>query len=841
MDFGAVRPGVAHDREEVIVAHAEAPADKAPTVGRLAPGQLSRRCTLDAHAFETTDQLGDDAQAFGQQRAIDAIAFGIGIRDEGYNLFAMGSEGVGRRTLVRRFLDRAAGARAVPSDWCYVFNFHVHHRPVAIALPPGRGLAFKRDMERLIDDLRTGVAAAFEADEYRTRRQEIESELSERQEHGIEAVGEHARAQNIGLIRTPGGFAFAPLDGDEVMPPEKFRQLSEPDRKGIEASIATLQGELERVIENVPKWRREAQHKLRDLDRMVTRGAINSLIDEMKSAYHDLQAVVGHLAEAQEDILDHAQFFQQPKDGEPVGLLGLVGASPERHDSPLRRYKVNLLIDHSTSTSAPIVYEDHPTHDNLVGRIEHVSQLGSLTTDFTLIKAGALHRANGGYLILDAMKLLTQPLAWEALKRALRSREVRTEPLGQALGLISTQSLEPEPIPLDVKVVLVGQPELYYLLHAWDPEFGKLFKVAVDFEGDMERTVDAEILYARLIAAMARDHGLRPFDRAAVARVIEHASRACGSAERLSVEMGPLLEVLAEASYWAGVHDHAVATADDVQQALDARLQRVDRLPLRVREEMLRGRLLVATDGRRTGQVNGLSVAELGGVLFGIPVRITARVHAGDGSVIDIEREAQLGGRLHAKGVLILSGYLAAHYASNRPLTLSASLVFEQTYGTVEGDSASSAELYALLSALADTPLSNAIAVTGSVNQHGDVQAIGAVNEKIEGFFDLCALRGLTGSQGVIIPSTNVSQLMLRQDVIDAVASGTFSIHAVRTIDEGLEILTGVPSGARDAMGRFPAGSINARIEDRLIAYTERMRALAAPQAPRTRRRGPQR
>ena len=815
--------------------------NETPAAGRLTPEQLVRRCAVDSFAFETTDQLRDDAQGFGQQRAIDAIAFGIGIRDAGYNLFAMGAEEVGRRTLVRRFLDRAADARAVPSDWCYVFNFRLPHRPVAIALPPGRGIAFKRDMERLVDDLRTGIGAAFEADEYRTRRQEIAGELSERQEHGIETVGEHAKAQKIGLIRTPGGFAFAPLDGDEVMQPEKFQQLSEQERKGIEAAIAALQGELEQVIESMPKWRREAQHKLRELDRKVTRGAINSLIDEMKSAYQDLPAIVAHLAEAQEDILDHAQFFQQPKDGEPMGLFGLVAGSAEGRESPLRRYRVNLLIDHSASASAPIVYEDHPTHDNLVGRIDHVSQLGALTTDFTLIKAGALHRANGGYLILDALRLLTQPLAWEALKRALRSREVRTEPLGQALGLISTQSLEPEPIPLDVKVVLVGQPELYYLLHAWDPEFGKHFKVAADFAGDMERTADTELLYARLIAAMVREHGLRPFDRPAVARVIEHASRACGSAERLSVEMGPLLEVLTETSYWAGARDHAVATADDVQQALDAKLQRVNRLPVRIREEMLRGRLLVATDGQRVGQVNGLSVAELGGVLFGIPVRITARVHAGDGNIVDIEREAQLGGRLHAKGVLILSGYLAAHYASNRPLTLSASLVFEQTYGTVEGDSASAAELYALLSALADAPLSNAIAVTGSVNQHGDVQAIGAVNEKIEGYFDLCALRGLTGSQGVVIPAANVAQLMLRHDVVAAVAQGKFSIHAVRTIDDGLAILTGATAGVRDAVGRFPAGSLNARIEERLIAYAERMRPVALPLPSRTRRRGPQR
>jgi len=809
--------------------------DDTPAVARLGPERLARRCALEALPFETTGELRDGDEVVGQQRAIAAMSFGIGIRAEGYNLFAMGTEGVGRRTLARRFLDRAAGTRPVPSDWCYVFNFRVPHRPIAIALPPGRGLAFKRDMARLVDDLRSGIPAAFEADEYRTHKQEIENELSERQEQAIQAVGDHAKAQKIGLLRTPRGFAFAPLKGDEVMRPEAFAKLPEDERTRIETAIGALQGELESAIEEMPKWRREAQNKLRELDRQVTRRATVSLIDELSSAYRDLPAVVGYLDEVREDVLNNAQFFQQPKEGEGGGLLGLFAARADSQDAPLRRYAVNLLVDHSDTDRAPIVDEDNPTHDNLVGRIEHVSHLGSLVTDFTQIKAGALHRANGGYLIADALKLLTQPLAWEALKRALRSREVHTESLGQALGLISTQSLEPAPIPLDLKVVLVGQARIYYLLHALDPEFGKLFKVAVDFEEDIERTAEAEHLYAHLIASMTRGHSLRPLDRAAVARVIEHASRASGSAERLSVEMGTLLEVLEEADYWAGQSDRAVTTALDVQAALDARLNRADRLPVRIRDEMLRGRLLVATGGERVGQVNGLSVADLGGVLFGIPVRITARVRLGGGYVVDIERESELGGPLHSKGVMILAGYLAAHYAPRRPLALAATLVFEQSYGMVEGDSASSAELYALLSALADVPVNNAIAITGSVNQLGDVQAIGGVNEKIEGYFDLCKLRGLTGDQGVVIPSSNAAQLMLRRDVVEAVEAGRFSIYAVETVDRGLEILTGMTSGTRDRLGRFPAGTLNARIEERLADFAERARAFgtSASGAPR--------
>lgn len=814
----------------------EKPLGGVPAAGRLGPDRLVRRCTLDGLAFDTTETLQDGDEVVGQQRAIEAIRFAIGIGAEGYNLFAMGAEGVGRRTLARRFLDEAAAKRPAPSDWCYVFNFRVPHRPIAIALPPGRGAAFKRDMARLVEDLRSGIPAAFEADEYRTHRQEIENELSEHQEQAIQAVGDHAKVQKIGLLRTPRGFAFAPLAGDEVMPPDAFAKLPEEERTRIETAITSLQDELERVIEAMPKWRREAQHKLRELDRQVTQSATVSLIDEARAAYRDIPAIVAYLDQVREDVLDNAQVFQPSKEGEAGGLLGMFAARAEAGEAPLRRYAVNLLIDHAATDRAPIVDEDNPTHDNLVGRIEHVPHLGSLVTDFTQIKAGALHRANGGYLIVDALKLLTQPLAWEALKRALRSREVHTEALGQALGLISTQALEPSPIPLDVKVVLVGQPRLYYLLHAYDPEFGKLFKVAADFEDDVERTPEGEELYARLIATMVRGNSLRPFDRGAVTRVIEQASRASGSAERLSADMGALVETLVESSYCADRHGRAVTTAGDVQAALDAKLHRSNRLPARVRDEMLRGRLLVATAGARVGQVNGLSVIDLGGVMFGLPARITARVRLGGGNVVDIEREAELGGPIHSKGVMILTGYLAAHYAPKRPMSLAATLVFEQSYGMVEGDSASSTELYALLSALADVPVSNALAVTGSVNQHGDVQAIGGVNEKIEGYFDLCRLRGLDGRQGVVIPSANASQLMLRQDVVDAVAAGKFAIHAVETIDQGLEVLTGMPAGERDRLGRFPAGTLNARIEERLADLAERARAFGA-QAARTQRK----
>jgi len=800
---------------------------------RVPASALCGVCDPGQFGFETTAELEDLGEALGQRRAVEAIKFGIGIRQEGYNLFAMGPEGIGRRSIVRHFLEQQAPAREVPPDWCYVFNFDTPHKPRALQLPPGQAIKFKRSMERLLEDLRVGIPAAVETDEYRARRQEIENAFNERQEQAFGAIGERAKQQGIALLRTPGGFGFAPMREDAVMSPQEFHKLPAPEQKRIEDAIAVLQEELEGVIHEVPKWRREALHKLRELNRGVTQTAVNSLIEELKAETEALPQVRQYLADVQEDVLDHAEFFQQPKEGEQPTLFGIPLPQAETSEQPLRRYAVNVLIGHEDAKGAPIVYEDNPTHDNLTGRIEHIAQMGTLVTDFTLIKAGALHRANGGYLVIDALRLLSQPFAWEALKRALRSREIRTESLGQMLSLVSTVSLEPEPIPLDVKIVLVGQRFLYYLLHAYDPEFGELFKVAVDFEEDMARTPESDLFYARVIATIARREKLRPLARAAVARVIERGSRDAGDADKLSVQMRSLADLLREADYWAGAAGREVVAAEDVQRAIDAQEDRSGRIRARLQEEILRGRLLIDTSGTRSGQVNGLAVVQLGGYSFGVPHRITARARLGSGRVVDIERESELGGPIHSKGVLILSGFVSGRYAASRPLSLAASLVFEQSYGGVEGDSASSAELYALLSALADAPAKQSLAVTGSVNQHGDVQAIGGVNEKIEGFFDLCAARGLNGEQGVLIPEANRRNLMLRHDVVDAVAAGRFHVYAVSTIDQGIEILTGVPAGERDATGQYAPGTINHRVEQRLSDYAERMRSFGTGGAPR--------
>ena len=793
----------------------------------LRPDQLCQTCDGSQFDFETTDELEDLAEIIGQERAVNAVQFGIGIRREGYNLFALGPSGTGKRTTIGQFLDQKAATEPIPSDWCYVNNFEFSYQPRALQLPPGRGVVLRKDMEKLVEELRTAIPAAFESEDYRTRRQEAQEEFKEQQEKAFGELREQARERSIALIRTPSGLAVAPLKEGEVMSPDEFQKLPEEERKRLEKEIADVQEQLQQTLPQARQWEREAREKVKELDRQVATFAVGGMMDEIRDTYADLAHVVDYLNAVQKDVVDNLDGFR--KRDEETQAMGIPLPSSVAQEPLLRRYQVNVLVDHSESKGAPVVYESNPTYNNLIGRIEQIAQMGALLTDFNLIKPGALHRANGGYLILDARQLLLQAYAWEGLKRAIRSRQVRIESLGQALSLISTVSLAPEPIPLDVKVVLIGDRMLYYQLYQLDPDFGELFKVEADFSEEMPRTPESNVLYARMIATVARRNDLRPFDRGAVARVVEHSSRLAGDAERLSVHLLSIADLLREADYWAGVSGNGVVTGDDVQRAIDAQIHRADRVRERVQDRILRGTILIDSSGERVGQVNGLSVIGLGNFAFGQPSRITARVRIGGGKVVDIEREVELGGPIHSKGVLILSSFLGARYAAEHPLSLSASLVFEQSYGGVEGDSASMAELCALLSALAQVPVRQSLAMTGSVNQHGESQPIGGVNEKIEGFFDICKARGLTGEQGVIIPVSNVQHLMLRHDVVDAVQAGQFHIYPMRTVDEALELLTGIPAGERDEEGSFPAGSVNQLVETRLRELAEKQRAFSAP------------
>jgi lon-related putative ATP-dependent protease len=604
-------------------------------------------------------------------------------------------------------------------------------------------------------------------------------------------------------------------------------KLSPETQREIELQIQELQQMLQQIIHQLPHWQRELHKRIKDLNDTVTEFTITPLLDELRQKYSEMEAVLAYLTAVQTDVIQHVDDFL----GADESPLSPTPGEQEKESARHRfiRYQVNVIIDHNDTKGAPVVYEDQPSYNNLIGRTEHIAQMGTLFTDFTLIKPGVLHRANGGYLILDARKVLLQPFAWEGLKHAIRAQEVRLESLAQLASLISTVSLEPEPIPLDVKVVLMGDRLLYYLLHQYDPDFHELFKVAADFEDDMARDDMSHLAYAQLIGTLARKEKLHHFDPTAVALVIEHSARLAGDAGKLSTHMQSVSDLLREASYWAGEAGRDLVTRTDVQAALDAQIYRHSRLRERIQEAIVEDTILIDTQGSVVGQINGLAVYSLGMFSFGRPNRITARVRLGKGEVIDIERQVEMGGPIHSKGVLILASFLGARYAAERPLSLSASLVFEQSYSGVEGDSASSAELYALLSALADAPIRQGLAVTGSVNQRGQVQAIGGVNEKIEGFFDLCQHTGLTGEQGVLIPQANVKHLMLREDVVTAVENGRFHIYPIEHIDQGISLLTGLPSGELDETGHYPPDSLNGRVIAHLDKLAEKQRAFSIP------------
>ena len=798
-------------------------------IKQLKSDALFQRCDPEQFDFKTTAELDELTEVIGQPRAVEAVKFGMGIRRRGYNLFALGPAGMGKHWLVERYAAEQAGTEPLPPDWCYVNNFKNPHKPRMLRLPPGQGMTLARDMEQLIEDLHATIPAVFESDEYHTRSREIGEEFSEREEQALKAIQDDAEKKQAALIRTPTGFTLAPVRDGEIISPDEFKRLPKKERKRIEQDTEELHEKLRKTLHKTPKWQKEARDRQSDLNREMSASAVSHLIDALRGKYGKLPAVVDYLDQVEQDVIENfRRFLRDEEKKKGISILGIELQPRDEGMHADNRYRVNTFVTHDNHNGAPVIYEDQPSYNNLVGRVEHRAELGALFTDFTMIRPGALHRANGGYLILDALKVLMQPFAWEGLKRVLQAGEIRIESLGQLMSLVSTISVEPEPIPLDIKVILLGERRIYYLLAYLDPEFGGLFKVAVDFDDQMDRDPETHQLYARLIETLVHKEELRHFDPSAVARVIEHSARMLGDSEKLATHMRSLADLLREADYWASQNKHKTIAGADVQQAIDARIYRGDRIRERIQEEIQHGTLLIDTEGRKTGQVNGLSVLDLGNFVFGRPSRITARVRIGENEVVDIEREVELGGPIHSKGVFILSAFLGARYVLDRPLAFSASLVFEQSYSEVEGDSASLAELYALLSALADAPILQSLAVTGSVNQQGEVQPIGKVNEKIEGFFDACKVRGLTGEQGVIIPASNVRHLMLREDVREAVEAGKFSIYAIDTVDDGIELLIDMPAGQRDEQGLFPEGSINRRVEDTLIRYSEKMQAFVA-------------
>jgi lon-related putative ATP-dependent protease len=786
-----------------------------PAINRpepLAAESLYKHCDASAFSFDTTTELADLDIAVGQQRALSALEFGVRMTGDGYNLFVLGRDGSHRHRIVKEYLESLETGTA-PSDWCYVNNFGDERKPVALRLPAGKGTALKQDVADVVDELLAAIPAAFESEHYRNQIAEITQEYEERHRATMDALQEEALEHDLSLVPTPHGFAIAPTRAGKLLSDEDFEKLSDKEQESTTKAMEAMTEKLRAHIEELPEWHKQRRERIKALNREVTELAIRSPFVQLTAAYTEFPEVLRFLEDMREDVLAHAPDFQPEETRQTV-----LGAAPSRS---MQRYEVNVLVEQPENGGVPIIYEGNPTYQNLLGRIEHLPQLGALVTDFSMIRPGALHRANGGFLILDADRLLTEPFAWTSLKRTLFEKAVRMESLGQQLSLVSTVSLEPDPIALDCKVILLGTRFLYFLLCELDPDFQELFKVAADFENRLDRTDDNVQLYGRLIATLAKREELLPLTPSAVARIIEQSSRLLGDAEKLSTRLRDVSDLIRESDYWARRADSDTVHAEHVQAAVDAQIHRLDRLRSEMHEEIQRDDILIDTQGTKLGQVNALSVIDVGRMSFGQPSKITANVSIGDGKIVDIERETELGGPIHSKGVLILSSYVSSTFAPEIPLSFAASLVFEQSYGGVEGDSATLAETCALLSALANAPILQTLAVTGSMNQHGTAQVIGGVNEKIEGFFDICKTRGLTGNQGVLIPADNVKHLMLRSDVVEAARDGQFAIYPVATIDEAITLLTGITAGQRDAEGRFPEESINGRVEKRLIELAE--------------------
>ncbi len=787
-------------------------------IEKLPAERLRSVCPPEVFTFETTREVPPLDTIIGQKRAVRALEFGLGIQEKGYNIFVAGAPGTGKTTAVRRFLEVVARQKPAPDDWCYVNNFADPHQPTALRLPPANASEFKSDMHNLLEAVGREIGSTFESEEYANHREETTQGFNQQKEALFESINQKANLGGFLIQATPMGLMTLPMQNGKPLREEQYLALSPEERTRISERQQAIQNELEGVIRQVKLLDKESVAALRQLDRQVGLYAIGPLLDELHEKHHAQAEVRAYLEAVRSDILDNlTRFRAEPDQDEQAAVAGI-----EQADLSPRDYEINVLVSQQDQEGAPVVLEMNPTYSNLFGLIEQEARFGALTTDFTLIRPGALHRANGGYLVLPVDELVRNPFSWNSLKRALENGEIVIESAGERLGFLTTKTLQPEPIPLDVKVILIGMNDYYHLLDAYDETFRELFKVKAEFDTRMGRTPEHIEEYAAFVSTLCTSEGLVHLDRTALARLVEHGSRLTADQERLSTHFGELSDVVREASHYAAQEQAEAVSASHIQKAIDERFYRFSLVQERLREMIERGTIQMDITGEKVGQVNGLSVIILGDQAYGHPNRITASIGLGSGGLIDIEREANLGGPVHTKGVMILSGYFAEKFGQEQVPSMTARLVFEQSYTGVEGDSASSAELYALLSALSGLPAHQGIAVTGSINQKGEVQAISGVNEKIEGYFDLCKATGLTGDQGVMIPASNVQNLMLKQEVVQAVQEGQFSIWPVTHVEEGIELLTGVPAGAPAEKG-FEPESVNDRVERRLQELSKAM------------------
>ena len=795
-----------------------------PGIEKLSADDAYRSVDEVGLGFTTTDEVKPLHESQGQLRAEEAIAFGTGMAHEGYNLFAFGDPGVGRHTLIEASLSKRAKDLPAPDDWCFVNNFLDAQKPEAISLPPGSARTFSIDMEKFVEDLGIAIPAAFDSEDYRERRQSIEAETNERQEAEFQELHERAAKSGAALVRTPMGFAIAPVANGKVIEPSVFQALPEPQQETIRNNVVDLEKQLEEIVRKIPGWRKELAEKIHDLNREVTAYAATHLIDSLKLQYRLLPEIVDWLERVRSDIVDNAEQFWRAATETETPQLPMAFV-----DSPYERYQVNVVTDHEGHYCAPVVTVDHPTFSRLFGRIEHKSSFGNLVTDYRMIRGGSLHDANGGFLIIDVRDLLMQPMAWEKLKRSLKTGRLEIESVGEAMGYSGLTTLEPEAIPLNVKVVLIGDRMLYYMMAALDPDIARLFKVAVDFDESVVREPKTEKLFARFIAGLVAKNHVKPMDASGVARLVEHASRLIEDSARLSLDVGLIQDLVLESDQVAEIARKKIISRAEVDRAIDGRRRRLDRVHGRSIDNIMREIQLIETKGSVVGQINALAVMSLGDLSFGKPSRITANVRLGRGEVIDIERQVDLGGPLHSKGVMILSAFLGEVFGQKNPLALSASLVFEQSYGGVDGDSASAAELLVLLSALSRRPVRQGLAITGSVNQKGQIQAIGGVNEKIEGFFDICRKRGLRGKPGVVIPRANVQHLDVACRCGCSDPQRQLQNLSDRPDRRRGRADDGAPAGVPGPDGDFPSGSVYRLVAFRLESFAASMRRLVLP------------
>ncbi len=788
---------------------------------QLPPEKLCFQCDESQFSFDTTATVLPLESMIGQKRAVKAVEFGLFTKNQGYNIFISGMVGTGKMTYAKAAVNRIAAKEKPSGDWCYVNNFKNHAQPLALLLPVGSGHVFVRDMEELMEDIKTDVMKIFSSDDYDHAKSNIVKNFQERRALIIETFNVTATDYGIMPQWSTTGFIGVPMLDGKGLTPEEFQNLEKEARDKIEENMLIVHEKAMEVVRKMQDLERELREEVRKLDAKVGLFAAGNLIEEIKEKYQEYASVLEYLEAVKEDVVKNINDFKAPAaDDEQANPLAIFKKSS--HDNLKDKYKVNLLVDNRELAGAPVVIESNPTYYNLVGRVEYETRMGMVSTDFTMIKAGALHRANGGYLILNAKDVLSNIGAWEALKRVLKTRKLFVENLSEQYGMVAMASLKPQPIAVDVKIILVGNPQLYYLMYNYDEDFRKLFKIHADFETQMENSPENVQKMAGFIASTVRNKELKNFDRSAVAKLVEYSSRMAGSQKKLTTRFNEIVKVLCEANVWATMEESETVSAQHIKQAFEEKKYRSNKYEEHLHEMFAEGKILVDTEGRKVGQVNGLAVLAVGEYMFGKPSRITANTYMGRAGIVNIERETKMSGTSHSKGILTLSGYIGQKYAQKQPLTLTASLTFEQLYQGVDGDSASSTELYALLSSLADVPIKQSIAVTGSINQKGEIQPIGGVTEKIEGFFNVCKLKGLTGEQGVLIPMQNVDELAVNDEVLEAVREGRFHIYAAATIDEGIEILTDVPAGCYDTEnGTYQEGTIHDLVSKKLKAYTD--------------------